>query len=332
MRPSFHPRLINGAFDDPGLFIAFLFQKRAFLFDVGDLGAFPTRELLKVTHIFVTHTHMDHFIGFDRVLRLFLGREKVLCLFGPPGFFDNVEGKLRAYSWNLVEDYETQLVVKALEVHPGKILAKSYLCRDGFSAEGAVQESPSGGVLLNEPGFQVEAALLDHKIPCLGLTLRERFHVNVMKDRLQALGLPVGPWLKDLKEALYDGRGEDAPIRVPCERQPDRTHSLGFLAARLVRITPGQKISYITDVAYHPENEKRILTLVADTDHLFIEAAFLEKHRKIAAAKHHLTAWQAGTLARKAGVRKVTVFHFSPRYQGSGHLLEQEAQAAFRGD
>ena len=85
MRPSFHPRLINHPFDDPGLFIPFLFQKRALIFDLGDINDLPAKEILKIGHAFVTHTHMDHFIGFDHLLRLLLGREKTLSLFGPPG-------------------------------------------------------------------------------------------------------------------------------------------------------------------------------------------------------------------------------------------------------
>ncbi len=96
MRPRFHPRLINGPFDDPGLFIPFLFENRAVLFDLGDILSLTPREILKISHVFVTHTHMDHFIGFDRILRLALGREKDLHLYGPPEFFKNVEGKLAA--------------------------------------------------------------------------------------------------------------------------------------------------------------------------------------------------------------------------------------------
>ena len=118
MRPSFHPRLINGPFDDPGLFIPFLFQKRALVFDLGDINGLPARDILKISQVFVTHTHMDHFIGFDHLLRIMLGREKNLSLFGPPDFLKNIEGKLSGYNWNLAEKYNYPLSLQITEVHP----------------------------------------------------------------------------------------------------------------------------------------------------------------------------------------------------------------------
>jgi ribonuclease Z len=45
-----------------------------------------------------------------------------------------------------------------------------------------------------------------------------------------------------------------------------------------------------------------------------------------------MTARQAGTLARLAGVKRIEVFHFSPRYDGKAGRLYNEADAAFRGE
>ncbi|MCF8026003.1 MAG: hypothetical protein K9J79_05245 [Desulfobacteraceae bacterium] len=86
----------------------------------------------------------------------------------------------------------------------------------------------------------------------------------------------------------------------------------------------------MTDAAYHEENKRRIAELAADADHLFIEAAFLEKDRDIAARKKHLTAAQAGRVAAEAGAKRFTLFHFSPRYSGGYRELEKEAEEAFR--
>ncbi|MDY6973609.1 MAG: MBL fold metallo-hydrolase [Thermodesulfobacteriota bacterium] len=132
MRPSFHPRLVNDPFSDPGLFITFLFEKRALMFDIGDLGDLSSRDLLKITHVFVTHTHIDHFIGFDTLLRIFLSRDKTLHLFGPSDFIRQVEGKLAGYTWNLVAEYKNDFTLEVNEVHSDRILTKTYVCRDRF--------------------------------------------------------------------------------------------------------------------------------------------------------------------------------------------------------
>ncbi|MFH1489454.1 MAG: ribonuclease Z, partial [Pseudomonadota bacterium] len=107
---------------------------------------------------------------------------------------------------------------------------------------------------------------------------------------------------------------------------------LGGLAQKIARISPGQKISYITDVIGSPENREKIYDLAREADHLYIEAAFLDADRDTAGKKYHLTAGEAGDIARNAGARRFTIFHFSPRYRAPVNVFEEEAEAAFSKD
>jgi ribonuclease Z len=330
MRPSIQPRLINGPFDDPGLYIPFLFQNRAMVFDLGDINCLSTRELLKISHAFITHTHMDHFIGFDRLLRTALGRDKTLALFGPAGFLQNAEGKLTGYSWNLVEKYNYPLTLEITEINSSATISRRYRCRDKFIPVDKSVEQPFNGILYEEPGFTVSAAILDHGIPCLGLAIKEHFHVNILKEGLKKLGLEPGPWLADFKQALYRRSDPDSKFTLPTGPGQKAHHCLlGDLSAKIALITPGQKISYITDVVYNQSNAAKIVELVGASDHLFIEAAFLDTHKDMAAKKQHLTARQAGHLAAAAGVKQFSVFHFSPRYTGEEQRLREEAQTGY---
>lgn len=329
MRPRFHPRLINGPFEDPGLYIPFLFENRAIVFDLGDTLPLAARDLLKISHAFITHTHVDHFIGFDRVLRILLGREKKLHLFGPPGFFKNVEGKLAAYSWNLVKNYPYRLGLQLAEVHRDYLVTREYLCQNEFIPMRKAVRTAYKDVIYEEPAFKISVAVLDHGIPCLGFAIKERFHVNINKDRIAALGLETGPWLTDFKQALYNGRDSESEFEIKAGGGQAQRFRLGELAEQIALVTRGQKIAYIADAGYGPENQERIISLAKDADHLYIEAAFLELHKDIAAEKCHLTARQAGTLAAKAGAKEFTIFHFSPRYTDQENLLLEEAIEAY---
>lgn len=154
------------------------------------------------------------------------------------------------------------------------------------------------------------------------------------KDRLHRLGLPVGAWLNDLKAAVRRGEPDQTPFTVSwveAGQRHERTALLGELKSGVLRIAPGQKLAYVTDASYSTANAARIIELAQDADELFIEAPFLDQDADIAARKCHLTAAQAGSLARRAGVKKVVAFHFSPRYVGREHEIREEVQRAFRG-
>ena len=332
MRSAFSPELVNGPFGDPALYVDFRFEPRALLVDLGNLDILAPKKILRISDAFVSHTHMDHFCGFDRLLRICLGRDTSLRLYGPPGFIAQVEHKLAAYTWNLVERYPGDFVMEVWEIDAGgQAQGRRLRCREHFQPEPLPTRQLSGGVLLDEPGFRVRAALLDHGIPCLGFAIEEKAHVNVWKNRLAELGLPVGPWLKPLKDAVMRGAPDDTPVRAwwrDHEGEHERHFTVGALKGDVLRLVPGETIGYVTDVAFQDDNRRSIVDLARGATRLFIECAFLDEDAGLAAARWHLTARQAGAIARECGAEFVIPFHFSPRYEGREMELRAELDAA----
>ena len=335
MKPILHPSLVNDPLGDPGLFIQFLYEKRAFLFDLGDLSPLTNADLLKVSHVFVSHTHIDHFIGFDRFLRIVFGREKTITLYGPENFIANVEGKLAGFTWNLVDRYEESITLEVVEVHPDRLRKATFRAIERFQRSDEREESFNDGLILDEPALSVAAEILEHRVPCLGFAIKEKFHVNINKDQLTAMHLEPGEWLNHVKQNIYEGAPDDLPVQVPVGvngTQETREYALGTLKEKLVTITPGQKIAYITDTVYTPENIPRIVNLVREADLLFCESPFIAEEEDRARDRCHLTTRQAGLLAKEAGVKQLKTFHYSKRHSHQTELLVQEAQETFRGE
>lgn len=338
MNPSFSSYLVNDVFGDPGMYVEVRWSKRALLFDLGhndNLG--PTR-LLRAGEIFISHTHMDHFIGFDAVLRVALGRGKTLKLFGPPGLIDNVHGKLRGYTWNLVDGYP--LTIDVQEFHKHEIRQTSFRASNGFrlSEQGTFPAPPISGpvfTVLEDPMFTVKAVTLNHRIPSFAYSLEEQFHVNVNKQKLHEAGLRVGAWLKDVKQHIRQGKPDDFRFTVALydeHRRAEQEFMLGEVKERFLTISRGQKLAYVVDARYDKENEAKIVALAHGADNFYCESPYLDCDAEKARDRYHLTARQAGLMARKAQVRGLVVFHFSPRYTGQGEALEREAMEAFHGN
>ena len=332
MRPIFHPSLVNGRYGDPTVYVETLFEKHSLLFDVGEIASLSARKIRRVDQIFVSHAHIDHFVGFDHLLRLLVGREKTVQLYGPPGFAARVFHKLQAYRWNLVEIYPCDLafVVSEFET-PNSMSTTRFRLKKAFAAEPSVSHKTLAGVLCDEPTHRVSAAILEHGTPCLAFALQEAAHVNVWKNRLSERGLPVGPWLRSLKKAVVERRTDDHLVHIDgSATSDDRLVPLGSLRD-LLTVAAGQKIAYVTDVADTPANRGAIVALVQNADILFIEAAFARVDAGLARDRGHLTTTAAGEIAREANVRRVEPFHFSPRYSGEEERMLAEVMAAFRG-
>jgi len=332
MRPLLHPSLVNGRWGDPALYVETMYERDALLFDLGDISVLPPRKIHRLTHVFVSHAHIDHFVGFDTLLRVLAGRDKRLSLYGPQGFIAHVHHKLMAYRWNLVDSYANDLVFTVTEItSPWQAHRTQFRLKSGCAAEAVEEGHWQDGILVNEPGFRAAAALLDHHIPCLAFAVEEAGHVNVWKNRLADLGLPVGPWLKDLKRAVIEGKPDDTLITAGVSDANKRVMPLSALR-HVVTLTPGQKIAYVTDAADTPANRAAMVGLIRDADLLFIEAAFAAKDAQLATERAHLTTAAAGELAREACVRRVEPFHCSARYAGQEERMINEVMAAFASD
>jgi ribonuclease Z len=298
-------------------------ERRAFLFDAGSLDKLRPADIQKISDIFVSHAHIDHFIGFDTLLRAVLRRDTPLRVYGPENIIECVEGKLRGYTWNVIEEYPIKIEVFSItgrEIRHSSFFAENRFERIDMGVK------PFDEIALKEPPITVKAINLSHGTPCLGFSLEEDFHINIDKAALNRMDLPVGPWLGELKRMIRSTAAPDTPLTV---------NGKVFQFSDLIPIaktTYGQKISYITDISPEEKNIVKVIEFVNASDTLYCEAYFLHEDIERAIERHHITAKIAGEIARNAGVRNLVVMHFSPKYRYFPGIIENEALAEFKKD
>jgi ribonuclease Z len=171
---------------------------------------------------------------------------------------------------------------------------------------GRWQEHPisAPGVVESTPAFTLSVAALDHGVDCYGYRLQEADQRTMLPEKLEAAGVR-GPMIRELVQAgqvsLADGRVVTAEeVSVP---------------------RPGQSVAFVMDTRVCAA----ALELARGVDVLVCESTFLSEDADKAHAYGHMTAAQAATLARDAGVGQLVLTHFSQRYPDVAAFVAEAA-------
>lgn len=317
----FRATLVGGFFDDPTILVERVNGERAMLFDLGEVQRYPIRVLNRVTDVFVTHAHTDHFAGFVKLLRSRVHLDRACRLFGPPGLADRVESLVRGFTWDRLGDGEGP-EFEVGELHGGTLRRWRIRASGPERVELDARPAPDGQ-LFEEPRFDVRACELDHGTPVLAFSVEEAENYNVRSDRLEAPYSP-GPWLGTLKRKVAEG-ATDEHIELPNGSEAE----VGELADHLLIVGEGEKLTYATDFGDTEANRSRIVDLARDSEVFICEAFYADEDADKADQYGHLTAGACADIAREADVGRLIPFHFSSRYEEEPERLYRQLLDVF---
>lgn len=165
------------------------------------------------------------------------------------------------------------------------------------------------GVFFEGDNFTVTAFPVDHRgSSSLGFRFEELSRRPFLPEKAEALHIPPGPWRRELVQGktvtLPDGR------RI----KPDQV---------LGETREGTSLVVVGDTGKADE----LIPYVSGADAMVIESTYIQAEEGLAQRFGHLTAAQAGALAKKADVRRLFLTHLSRRYRERDVL--KEAQAVF---
>lgn len=257
------------------------------LFDCGEATQMQMQKakfsLAKLEIIFLTHLHGDHLFGLPGVLtsRSLMQNQSPLTLIAPKGIKILIETVIEiSYSWL---------------TYPLNIIELEENC-----------------TVFEDSQFQVEAKLLQHRVPCFGYRIIEKdLPAQLNIDKLKQDNIQAGPFYNDLKNGKT--------ITLDDGRIINGTDYLG-------QIKKGRKLAILGDTIPCQTS----IDLANDVDLLVHEAT--QEHALVdkAIERGHSTTIHAATIAKQANAKRLIMTHISPRYNlNNNKKLVNEAKSVF---
>lgn len=254
-----------------------------------DCGEGTQRQILQagigfrnLNHILITHGHLDHILGLAGLLSTFMRWESIdhLSIYGPRTALERIDDLLTRV---VLRGARPPMPLDLLPVTPGTFFEGDDFTITAFPVKHRASES-------------------------LGYLFQEKSRRPFLPEKADALGIPQGPWRRD----LVAGKA----VTLPDGRMIDPEEVLGPLRV-------GTRLVHVGDTG----DTESLLSMAKNADGLVIEATYLEEEREMARQFSHLTARMAAELAVKANVKKLMLTHVSRRYREKD--VQAEAQAVF---
>lgn len=315
-------RLVNGSTGDPVLYVDYPGMNDALLFDAGDLCRLPMDRLRDLEAVFITHHHVDHFIGLDRIVRANMDSEKTLHIFGPINTIRKVYDRIVSYDYQYFPFQK--ITLKVTEVVGNLLRSADLECTRRFPPPVITESAWAGPTLYCNDFLAVEAAATDHTVPGLAFALVEQAGYHPDPDRLGSGLLKPGPWVQEVQARLRRG----APLQETIAIQGGQ-FTLAQLAADYFAKTAANRVTYITDTYLSAQVAGPLARLAHRARKLYCDCYYADSEEKSAQKHRHMTVSKAATLARDAKVEELILIHFASRYAGRYQELVDAARAIF---
>jgi ribonuclease Z len=162
------------------------------------------------------------------------------------------------------------------------------------------------GVVEEEGNFRIEAVFLEHGVDNLAWRITERDRRKFDPQKLKEAKI-FGPMVRELEEKGF----------LNIDSKVVRLDEVSW-------IKPGDTVAIVSDT----RPCQSAIDISRGAKILLCESTYLEEHRALAEKHLHLTAKQAASIAKEAGVEKLILTHFSARYLSSQNF-EDEARSIF---
>jgi ribonuclease Z len=161
------------------------------------------------------------------------------------------------------------------------------------------------GILTDNEKYSVSCFRTNHRIECYGFVISEKKKPRkINPDKAKEYDVP---------SSFYDRLKEGE----------DYTHKDGRITKNELVTDPGTRpkmYAYCADTKY----DENILPHISGADLIYHETTYLDNLQERADMRFHSTTKQAALIAKKAGVKKLLIGHFSSKYDT---LEEFEAEA-----